>query len=283
MKRILGAHKSISGGKAKAIDRVVDIGGNSLQIFSSSPRGWSLPVDSDKEINDFKKKKDELGVDPVYFHATYLVNLADGGEVGKKSKKKLVSELNLAKRLGVRGSIVHLGSFKSDEEQPAYKEDEYSVLVNNIKEVLDSSPSGTFLIAENSGTRKVGRYIKGLAQIIKDVNDNRFKICLDTCHMHAAGYNISTEKSLNSFLDDFDEQIGLDNLELWHLNDSKDNFGSLRDRHENIGEGEIGKQTFELLLNNPRTKNMPFIIETPGFDGKGPDKKNIDTLKSLIK
>jgi deoxyribonuclease-4 len=283
MHRKIGAHKSISGGYDKALERVFDIGGNCLQIFSSSPRGWKKAELSDSEINKFKLKKEELNIDPVYFHATYLINLTDEGRVGHLSKDNLINELSLASKIGVCGSVVHLGSFKNkEEEKPAYLEDGYEVLIGNIKEVLEKSKGDSFFIIENSANRKVGRYLEGLMKIVNDLDDKRVKVCFDTCHLHAAGYDISTKKALDKFLDEVDKKIGLDKLEVWHLNDSKDNFGSLRDRHENIGEGEVGKGVFKNLLNHPKMVDTPFIIETPGFDEKGPDKKNIDILKNMI-
>src|SRR6056297_1297381 len=280
MKRKIGAHKSIAGGYDKALKRVKEIGGNCLQIFSASPRSWSKAEPMIKEIKDFKDKRKDLGIDPVYFHASYLINLADTGRVGYLSKENLVNELRVADKLGIKGSVVHLGSFKNKEEdKPVFLEEDYDSLIKNIREVLDKSGGSSYFIIENAANRKVGRYLKGLMKVVKDVDDERVRICLDTCHLHAAGYDISTERALGEFLEKIDEGIGLEKLEVWHLNDSKDNFGSLRDRHENIGEGEVGKQVFEILLNHSKTKNHPFIIETPGFDDNGPDKKNIDVLK----
>ena len=121
-----------------------------------------------------------------------------------------------------------------------------------------------------------------IAKIINQVNNARVRVCLDTCHLHSAGYDLTSLKKLDDFLLEFDKLIGLNKLELIHLNDSRDPFNSGRDRHENIGRGTMGIATFKLLLNHPKTKNSPFIIETPGFDNKGPDKKNLDILKSLL-
>ena len=208
--------------------------------------------------------------------------MADPGETGKKSIDILINELNLANQLNITGSIVHTGSFKSKVENlVCHDQENYPQLLANLKNVLNNSPINTYLILENAGTRKIGQTINQLAEIIKDVNSQRIRICLDTCHLHAAGYDIGDEKKLDKFLDNFDTKIGLEKLEVFHLNDSKDDFGSLRDRHENIGEGKVGIDVFKNLLNNPRTKSKSFIIETPGFDKKGPDKKNLDTLKEL--
>lgn len=278
----IGAHLSAQGGFTNPLKRIKDIGGNSLQIFSSSPRTWNLPHVLDEEADEFKKLKDELGVIPVYFHASYLINLGDTSRIGHLSKKLLIEELKVASKMGVKGSIIHPGSFKDRSEEPAFKNPKYDGFLKNITEVLKQAPKDTLLIIENAGMRKIGKRIDEIERIIKDVGDKRLRACLDTCHLHAAGYDISTEKKLDNFLDDFDKRIGLGKLELWHINDSRDPFGSFRDRHENIGEGEIGLETFRLLFNHPKTKSSPFIIETPGFDGLGPDKKNLDILKGLI-
>ena len=130
--------------------------------------------------------------------------------------------------------------------------------------------------------RKIGRSLDEIAEIIKDVPDPRVKVCLDTCHLHSAGYDLSTKKKLEEFLEMFDTTIGLDRLECIHMNDSRDEFGSLRDRHDNIGEGKVGKDVFALIVNHPKLKNLPFLLEVPGFDDSGPDRKNVDKVKGVI-
>lgn len=278
----IGAHKSISGGYDKAVERVAEIGGNCLQIFSSSPRGWTFKHKiTDEDVERFIRKRKGLGVDPVYFHASYLINLADGEGIGEKSVKTLTAELNLALKVAVRGSVIHLGSFKDKKEKPAFENKNYGVLLDNIKKVLKNTPEEKLFIIENAGNRKVGRFIEEVERIIKDVGDNRLRFCFDTCHLHAAGYNISDERKLDDFLKGIDRTIGLEKLELIHINDSKDKLGDLRDRHENIGEGYVGETVFKQLFTDKRTKDLPFVTEAPGFDGKGPDKKNIDILKKI--
>ncbi len=282
--RKIGAHLSISGGYYRAIERIQAIGGNCLQIFSSSPRGWTQTKVTDVDKKLFIDKKKELHINPVYFHASYLVNLADDGRIGQLSKSSLITEMNLASQLGIRGSIVHLGSFKNFKLQITnfQSNPKFKILITNIEDILQKTPKDTYFIIENSGNRKIGQTIEEIAAIIRVIKDKRVRVCLDTCHLFSAGYPLRNEKELNTFLADFDKKIGLNKLELWHLNDSRDPFNALRDRHENIGAGTIGLNTFELLINHPKTKDSPFIIETPGFDGKGPDKKNLDILKSLI-
>ena len=271
---------SAAGGFAEALNRVKAIGGNCLQLFSANPRGWKLAKISGTEAEEFRKQKKELGIDPVYFHASYLINLASDGEIGDLSEKSLIAELDVAKEVGVKGSIIHLGSFKDAVGQVLERQRES--LIGRIKSVLDKTPPETLFIIENAGTRKIGQTIEEIAGIVKEVRSKRVRVCLDTCHLHAGGYDLRADEKLDIFLEKVDSLFGFDRVELFHLNDSRDPFGSLRDRHENIGEGEVGRKVFELLLKNKKTGGLPFIIETPGFDDDGPDKKNLDILKQMV-
>ena len=271
-----GAHLSIAGGFSEALNRAAVAGANCLQIFSSPPRNWSLKEPDKKTVELFLKTKTRLGIDPVYFHATYLVNLAGDELIAKKSVDFLIKELNLAEKLNIRGSIIHLGSFKNKKTPEAYKK-----FLKNIETTLSKSAKRSLFVIENAGNRKIGATLDEIAEIVKDLKDKRVKVCLDTCHLWSSGYDISDNKKLNVFLDEFDAKIGLNKLEVWHCNDSRDAFGSFRDRHENIGQGTLGLKTFKTLLNNQRINDRTFIIETPGFDGNGPDKKNLDILKQL--
>ena len=273
----IGAHQSIAGGYAQALQRIKNIGGNCLQIFSSSPRGWNFAKVGEEEIKQFKTLKSRLLIDPVYFHASYLINLADDGQIGHMSKMSLITELNLASKLNIKGSIIHLGSYK--KEVSSIK---YLVLIKNIKEILDKTPKESLFIIENAGNRKIGQTLEEISLIVKDLNDKRIRLCFDTCHLFSNGYRFNDNNELNIFLDKLDKLNLFDKLEVWHINDSRDEFNSGHDRHDNIGQGKMNINEFKTLLNHPKTKNYPFIIETPGFDNNGPDKKNLDILKSLI-
>lgn len=271
----IGAHLSAAEGFPALFTRAKEIGANAMQLFSTSPRIWKPSELKEEDVRTFRALAEEYDVAPIYFHASYLINLASEEMTGERSKTALINELHKAALLGVRGSIVHTGSFKGGKE-------DYWVVVGRIQEILDSTPEETLLILENSGNRKIGVKLEELGEIIREVGNPRVRVCLDTCHLHAAGYDIRTKEKLDEFLTYFDATIGADSLEVWHANDSRDPFGSFRDRHDNIGEGMVGREVFQLLLNHPRMKTIPFIAETPGFDGNGPDKKNLDILKSLI-
>lgn len=271
----IGAHVSIAGGHIKGIDRALEIGCNAVQIFCASPRGWNFAKIPDSDADAFSKFAIKQDVTPIYFHASYLINLADTGRIGTLSKQLLTHELKIASAMGVRGSIVHLGSYKDNGKNHKH-------LCDHISMILDKTPSDVEFIIENAGNRKIGKDIEEIAEIIEEVKDKRLKVCLDTCHLHAAGYDLSTEKSYEDFITVFDDKIGLDRLSVWHLNDSRDPFGSLRDRHDNLGEGLVGMDVFKHLLNHPKTKHIPVILEVPGFKGEGPDKQNVDIVKSLF-
>ena len=286
----LVAHQSIAGGYSEALKRINNINGNCLQIFSSSPRGWNFAKINDAEIKQFLILNSKFSISPIYFHATYLINLADDGRIGHASKQSLISEMNLAPKLGIKGSIIHLGSFKEKKQLPIEnyliddrpQDNKYKVLIANIREILDKTPKESLFIIENAGNRKIGQTLEEISQIVKDVNNPRVKVCFDTCHLFSNGYKFDTNQELDIFLAKL-AKLKINNIvELWHVNDSRDEFDSGHDRHDNIGQGEIGIEEFKVLLNHQQTKNFPFIIETPGFDGNGPDKKNLDILKSLV-
>jgi deoxyribonuclease-4 len=278
----LGAHLSISSGYSQALKQIKKIGGNCLQIFSSSPRSWQGLKLTQNQIKEFLTLKQQLKINPIFYHASYLINLADAGRVGDLSKKALINELTTASVLGIKGSIIHLGSFKESPSLFTFTgKQKYHILIKNINEVLTKTPDNSWFIIENSGTKKIGQSLDEIAYIIKELNHSRLKVCLDTCHLFSAGYDLRTKNNLNKFLEEFNQKIGLNKLVVWHLNDSRDPFASGRDRHENIGQGTIGQEEFRLIINHPQLKLLPFIIETPGFVGQGPDKKNLDILKGL--
>ncbi|MEX2515200.1 MAG: deoxyribonuclease IV [Candidatus Paceibacterota bacterium] len=273
----IGAHQSAAGGYAKAVQRAADIGATSLQLFSSSPRSWAGANISKEDVEEFRQMKDELGIDPVVFHAPYLINLADRGGTGEKSIKAMIEELNVAARCGIIGSVVHVGSWKTDDESPE-DEDHFEHLVTSLKTVLEETDSAADFLIENMGTRKIGKGFEEIGRIIDACDgDERLKVCLDTCHLHVAGFDLAD--GYDDFFQRFDKLIGLERLSVIHVNDSRDDFGSLRDRHANLGEGEIPEGVFRNLTTKSPTKDLPLILETPGFEGKGPDAKNVKILR----
>lgn len=271
----IGAHTSIAGGYSKALDRIADMGLNAMQIFSSSPRSWTLPDPTLDQIESFLVKQKELKISPVYFHATYLINMASCGKLAEISKQALIKDFEIASILGVKGVVIHLGSLNAVGNS-------YENLMDNISDVLHAVPSDVKFIIENSGTKKIGTTMEEIFKIVSDLGSTQVGVCLDTCHLYAAGYNLSNQNQFETFFKTFDKQIGLDKLELFHVNDSKDPFASNRDRHENIGQGKVSIDVFRNLFKNPLTKHKPFILEVPGFADKGPDAENVRILKELV-
>jgi len=282
--RKIGAHVSAAGGYTNALTKISEIGGNCLQLFASPPRNWSSATPGSGQINEFNKLKEVLKIDPIYFHATYLINLSDNERIGEFSKKILIDELNLAPKLGVLGSVVHLGSFKEKlPDDVVFKEHpKHTTLLKNIEEVLKKTPKESLFIIENAGTHKIGASLAEIGFIIKSLRDKRLKVCLDTCHLHATGFDLTTEKYLDEFLATFDEIVGIENLELFHANESRDERGSFRDRHENIMDGKVGSAVFQNLLSHKSARDKAFILEVPGVDKKGPDAENIKRFKTLV-
>lgn len=273
--RTIGAHVSIADGFAGAARRAAAIGATAIQMFSASPHRWGRGVEDVGDIEAFNRYAAAHVIAPRYFHASYLLNLADSGRIGKASAATLVAELNLASRLGVAGSVVHVGSWKGGAV-------DYDGLAGVIRDILKRTPRETSFIMENSGTRKIGVVLEDIAALAERVGSPRFKVCLDTCHLFTAGHDIRTRETLDAFLEEFDGKVGMERLELWHVNDSRDPFGSYRDRHENIGRGAIGLEPFRALVNHPKLEKFPFILEVPGFDDEGPDQKNVAILKGLV-
>ncbi|MDZ7587536.1 MAG: deoxyribonuclease IV [Patescibacteria group bacterium] len=263
--RRIGAHVSISGGLDKAVERIVQMGGNCLQIFSSSPRSWTGTPLVRGQVADIR---------PIFIHAKYLINLGSPQpELVEKSIQSLKFDLRVAELIGAEGVIVHLGShlgrgFSSIQEQ----------LVKSIKEILQDSPAGVELIIENSAGQKgkICSLLSEISLLLSTIDDSRLGWCYDTCHGWGAG--ISFGKDWENTLQQFDLVRSLVCL---HINDSKGVLGGGLDRHENLGEGKMGLKELGKFVNYPAFNNLPLITEAPGFDGQGPDKKNLDILKSL--
>ena len=271
----IGAHVSAAGGLYKSIQRAESIGATAIQIFASSPRGWRFKPFVDK----FSSFLRESNVSTVVCHGIYLVNLGGKEELLEKSIQSLTDHLTAAHQIGAKGVVFHSGSHKG-----VGFEQIFSQATKAIKTVLESTPVDTELIIENCAGMgaQIGASFEEIGAMISEVSDERLKCCIDLQHAFAAGYDIGNSDSIDQVIEDFDSRIGLERLSVIHANDSKVPFASGVDRHENIGEGHIGIEGFKTIVNHPSLKNVPFILEVPGFDGKGPDKRNIDTLNGLI-
>ena len=277
----IGAHVSAGGGLSKAIENAKKIGAECIQIFGASPRQWQAELPSDEETKKFKKLRKESGIGPVFLHSAYLVNLASPNSfIRKNSVENLGKHLLIAEKIGAEGLIFHVGSGKE-----APREQAVSFIVSGMKEVLKKVPGKTQLILENDagGGGKVGG-IKEMGEIVKKVGSVRVKVCYDTAHGLEAGLvDKYTPEKVKKLFNEWDKAVGIENIAVIHVNDSKTLAGSHHDRHENIGEGEIGVEGFCALVAEKRLKDLPWILEVPGFRGEGSDKENIEILRGIAK
>jgi len=279
---IIGAHVSSAGGLNKSIKNGEDLGVESIQIFGASPRQWKASLPSDKDVKDFLIARKESNIKSIFLHAAYLVNVASPDEdIWNKSIENLSKHYQIADMIKADGLIFHVGSAKGSDKKEAEGR-----MIKGIKNVLKNVLTDkTFLIMENTagGGDKLGTNLEDFGQIIKGVDSTRIGACFDTAHALAGGtIEEYTPSNIEELFNNWEKYIGIDKLMVIHANDSKTEFNSNSDRHENIGEGFIGKKGFENLAKEKRIKKLPWILEVPGFDNHGPDKKNVDILKSLV-
>jgi deoxyribonuclease IV len=276
----IGAHVSTSGGPQTCFDRAEEIGAESAQIFLTPPQQWrSSRVEPDQALA-FRDRAAKSSVESVFVHGVYLINLATDDQPNlNRSTSSLKSAMNSCSQLGIKGVIFHLGSHKGQGLDSVFEQ-----ICQACTDVLKSSPEDTMLILENSagagGT--IGSKFGDLGRIIREVGNPRVKVCLDTQHCYAAGYDLATAEGLELAMSEFEQEVGFDQLVAVHANDSKVELGSGRDRHENIGDGHIGVEGFRRILAHRAFDKVPFLLEVPGFGAaKGPDKPNVDLLKQL--
>ena len=275
----IGAHVSTAGGVSKAIGRGQEIGCEALQIFGSSPQSWAFRDVPEAEIEAFRQNMADTGMGPVFLHAIYLVNLGTNRpDVLEKGIDSLAAHLNLAGKLGADGLIFHPGSHGGVGFEGVLPQ-----VADSIRKALDNAPDGPCLAVENmAGMGKhIGAKFEELGAILDAVDDQRLKVCLDTQHSFAAGYDLTTGEGIEDMLAQLDAGPGSANVVAIHANDSKRVCGSGVDRHENIGEGFIGESGFAVLMGHPAFANVPFLLEVPGFERKGPDRRNVDMLKEI--
>lgn len=275
----IGAHVSISGGVEKAVERQEEAGGNCGQIFAGSPRTWKVSSYEEEDGEEFQELRDEEDQNPYVIHSTYLVNLATPkDDLFKKSLKCLQSELNAAEKLGVEYVVFHPGAHTGSGRENGIK---------RIAEGIDELdiPDGVTLLLENTAGKgtTLGKSMGELREIIEkaDTPDEKIGVCIDTCHAHAAGYELREKEGFQDFIQEVEEDLGLEKVEVLHLNDSKDGKGSEKDNHEHIGEGNIGLDGFRNVVNSEKLKDKPMVLETPVEDDRG-YAENIEDIRELI-
>lgn len=260
----IGAHVSISGGFPNAVNREIEIGGNCGQIFAGSPRGWKVSQPEKEKAEDFKQKSKEQDVKPWLVHGTYLINFATPKEdLEKKSLKTVQGELEVASKLGIPYYVFHPGAHTGAGVDQG---------IQNIAERLSELdiPKNVKLLLENTagGGTTLGKNFTQLNKMVQisDHDYSNLGICLDTCHMYAAGWEINDKEKLDEIINEIKDIIGLENIHYLHINDSKHPLGSEKDEHAHVGEGEIGEDGMKLFINHEELRNKPMVLETPEND-----------------
>lgn len=282
---LLGSHLSISGGYYKAAQAAGALGMDTVQIFTKNNNQWAGKPLSEDEIRMFRAAVEENGLKSPCSHDSYLINLASPrDDLWTKSLEAFVIELERAEALGLAGVVMHPGSFVDSSEDAG---------LARIGQALDEVHRRTagfavqtwMEVTAGQGTN-LGYRFEHLGTILRNARDpERFGVCLDTCHLFAAGYGLKTKEEYQTTLEQLDEHVGLDRVRAFHLNDSKKEQGSRVDRHEHIGEGYLGLEPFRFILNDPRFQGVPMYLETKKEkrDGEEMDAVNLRVLRSLMK
>jgi deoxyribonuclease-4 len=275
----IGAHVSTAGGLSTSIGRAQALGAECIQIFLSTPHRWQAPRHSDEEVESFTRLRAEAAIGPNFAHAAYLINLAsDDPAMRGRSVENLTACATWAGRVGLAGAVVHVGSGLKQSVEDAER-----LVCQSLTEVL-TSPIACYVLLENSAGsgETLGSRFGQIGSLFDRLDrDPRLGLCLDTAHTFASGYDLRTDEGIERTFEEVDRHIGLERLRVIHANDSKVGLGSAVDRHENIGHGQLGEEAFVRMLSHPKLKNLPWVLEVPGFDDKGPDLLNVQTLKRL--
>jgi deoxyribonuclease-4 len=287
----LGAHMSIAGGLPLALDRAHAADCETLQIFTKSANQWRARVLPEEEITAFKTRSKDLNIWPIVAHASYLINIASPDpELRQRSLQALTEEMDRAEALDLLGLVLHPGSYTTGTEAGGLK-----LVSEAITKLMANRATGkAMLLLEHTAGQgtNLGHRFEHLSTIIEGAKESaRLGVCLDTCHLLAAGYDISTEEGYDSTFKQFENTIGWSRLKVLHINDSKHPAGSRRDRHDHIGKGFVGLEGFGRLLRDPRLDGLPMILETPKSSEKltdpntvdSADKRNLQALRKLLK
>ena len=278
---LLGAHVSTSGGIYNAITNGEKLECDAIQIFTKSQMRWNSKPLKGNDIAKFKKMWKESRIEKIIVHDSYLINLGSpDNEKHSKSKAAFIDEIERAKSLGTNFLVFHPGAHMGEGEEFCIKK-----IGKTLNEIIDEiDPESLKILIETTAGQgtNVGYKFEHLRDILAIVkNPGKFGICIDTCHIFAAGYDIRTKEAYDRTMDEFDKIMGIKNVFAFHLNDAKVELGSRVDRHENIGEGKIGKDAFGFIVNDKRFEKVPMVLETPGGDEFY--KKNLSILRGLIR
>jgi len=276
---LLGAHVSISGAIHMSVDRAVELGCTTFQIFTRNPRGWTYTKLKKAEVDEFRRKFEAAGFRVAMAHMPYLPNIASPKkDIYEKSVRSLVAELERCGALGLELLVVHVGSHLGAGLEKGVEQ-----VANAVNRAVEAVDNQVKVLLENmAGQRNsCGSRFEDIAEILSRVkNADRVGVCLDTCHLLAAGYDIRSEEAVDATISRFDKVVGLNRLWAVHLNDSKGALGSGLDRHEHIGMGNIGENGFKAFINHPAIRDKPMVIETPE-DERGNYAKDLAKLRKL--
>ncbi len=284
MVKRIGVHLGTAGGASNAVERAREIGANTFQIFSASPRMWRAPKVDPKQAARMKELRAKLDVGPLVIHTSYLVNVcSQSDEVRQKSIVAFRGEIERALALGAEYLVLHPGSWKGLTRDEGLK-----LAADSIQRAIDGLAwQGTpfhILIENTAGAEfSLGGSFEQVAELVERLKPSApAGVCLDTCHTHVAGYDLVTAEGYEETMAQVAATIGFDAVRVWHMNDAKAERGSKLDRHEHIGQGTIGVEPFRRLLNDKRFAHCAFIAETP-VDEPGDEERNVRVLKSLVK
>jgi deoxyribonuclease-4 len=278
---LIGAHVSTAGGLHNAIERGTERGCESIQIFNQSPRMWRPTKYGEEDFAAFREAMAASPVEAVVIHAVYLINCATKeADLREKSLASLVHALRIGDGIGAAGVVLHPGAQKGEPHGPSMKR-----AAKVIAAALADSESCPLLLEQTAGHQGLlGRDFDETAELIELAGGGkRLGLCLDSCHLFVQGYDITDAAHLSGVLDEADEKVGLERLRCVHVNDAAVPLGSHRDRHANIGKGEMGKKGLAAFLSEPRFEGLPATLETPGPIKKGPDRKEVTAAKRLRK
>ena len=276
---LIGAHVSTGGGLSNAIERAQERTCDAIQIFNQSPRMWRPTRYSDDDFAEFREAMKNSRVEVVAIHMIYLINpAAKDREMQKKSLESLTHALRVGDGIGALGVVVHPGALKNDTRTNARKR-----AIRLIKEALARSERCPIIYENTAGSPQLlGLDFDETAELIdKTGGPKRLGLCIDSCHLHATGYDVRTKEGMKDLVDEIDAKVGLDQLKLLHVNDSRDDRGSNRDRHAPIGKGEIGRTGFRAFLGERRLQGVPAVLEGPGIDGHDVAKKDVQLIRRL--
>jgi deoxyribonuclease-4 len=276
---LVGAHVSTAGGLDRAIERGTERGCESIQIFNQSPRMWRPTNYGEEDFAAFREAMDGSPVEAVVIHAVYLINCATkDADLRKKSLASLTHALRIGDGIGAAGVVLHPGAQKGEALGPSIKR-----AAKVIAAAVADSDSCPLLLEQTAGHKGLlGRDFDQTAELIGLAGGGgRLGLCLDSCHLFVQGFDITDAAHLSAVVDEADEKVGLERLRCLHVNDAAAPLGSCRDRHANIGKGEMGKKGLAAFLSEPRFEGLPATLETPGPNKKGPDRKEVLAARRL--